>query len=37
MLEELFNGDKLQKGDHILVMVPESSRFLFAYIYLTVV
>jgi 3-oxoacyl-[acyl-carrier-protein] synthase-3 len=37
MLEELFNSDKLKKGDRILVMVPESSRFLFAYIYLTVV
>lgn len=37
MMEELFNSDKLKKGDHVLVMVPESARFSYAYIYLTVV
>jgi 3-oxoacyl-[acyl-carrier-protein] synthase-3 len=37
MLEELFHSGKLKKGDHILVMVPESARFSYAYIYLTVV
>lgn len=37
MLEELFNSGKLLKGQRILVMVPESARFSYAYIYLTVV
>ena len=37
MLEELFYSGRLKKGDHILVMVPESSRFIYAYMYLTVV
>lgn len=37
MLEELFNSDRLQKGQHILVMIPESARFSYAYMYLTVV
>lgn len=37
MLEELFNSQKLKKGDRILVMVPESARFSYAYIYLTAV
>jgi 3-oxoacyl-[acyl-carrier-protein] synthase III len=37
MLEELFRSDRLKKGDNILVMVPESARFSYAYIYLTVV
>jgi 3-oxoacyl-[acyl-carrier-protein] synthase-3 len=37
MLEELFHSDRLKKGDRLLVMVPESARFLYAYIYLTVV
>jgi 3-oxoacyl-[acyl-carrier-protein] synthase-3 len=37
MMEELFNSDKLKKGDHVLVMVPESARFSYAYVYLTVV
>lgn len=37
MMEELFNSGKLKKGDRILVMVPESARFAYAYIYLTVV
>lgn len=37
MLEELMHSDKMKKGDRILVMVPESARFTYAYIYLTVV
>jgi len=37
MLEELFYSGKLKKGDRILVMVPESARFIYAYMYLTVV
>jgi 3-oxoacyl-[acyl-carrier-protein] synthase-3 len=36
MLEELMNSGKLKKGQHILMMVPESARFSYAYIYLTV-
>jgi len=37
MLEELFHSGKLKKGERILVMVPESARFTYAYMYLTVV
>lgn len=37
MLEELMNTHKVKKGDRILVMVPESARFSYAYMYLTVV
>lgn len=37
MLEELFHSGRLKAGEHILVMVPESARFSYAYIYLTVV
>lgn len=37
MLEELFKSGKLKKGEKILVMVPESARFSYAYLYLTVV
>ena len=37
MLEELFHSGRLKKGDRILVMVPESARFSYAYLYLTVV
>ena len=37
MLEELFSNGRLKKGERILVMVPESARFTYAYIYLTVV
>ncbi len=37
MLEELMSSGKLKKGDRVLVMVPESARFLYAYLYLTVV
>jgi len=35
-LEELFNSGKLKKGQKILLSVPESGRFSFAYAYLTV-
>ena len=37
MLEELFHNGKLKKGNRLLVMVPESARFSYAYLYLTVV
>lgn len=37
MLEEMMNTHMLKKGDRILVMVPESARFSYAYMYLTVV
>ncbi|MDO4728577.1 MAG: beta-ketoacyl-ACP synthase III [Bacteroidota bacterium] len=37
MLDELFRSDKLQKGDKILLSVPESARFSYFYAYLTVV
>lgn len=37
MLEELFNSGKLKKGEKILLMVPESARFNYAYVLLTVV
>jgi 3-oxoacyl-[acyl-carrier-protein] synthase-3 len=37
MLEELFNNDKLKKGEKLLVMVPESARFSSTYMLLTVV
>ena len=36
MLEELANSDKLKKGDKILLSVPESARFAYAYALLTV-
>jgi 3-oxoacyl-[acyl-carrier-protein] synthase-3 len=37
ILEELFKSGQLKKGEKILVMVPESGRFSYAYAYLTVV
>ncbi len=37
MIDELFASGKLKKGDRILLMVPESSRFSYMYGYLTVV
>ena len=37
ILEELLHSRKLKKGEKILVMVPESGRFSYAYAYLTVV
>ena len=36
MLEELFNSGKLEKGQKLLLMVPESARFSYAYALLTV-
>ncbi len=36
MLEELVHSGKLKKGDKILLSVPESARFLYAYALLTV-
>jgi 3-oxoacyl-[acyl-carrier-protein] synthase-3 len=36
MLEELFNNGTLKKGDKILLAVPESARFSYAFSYLTV-
>jgi 3-oxoacyl-[acyl-carrier-protein] synthase-3 len=36
MLEELVASGKLKKGDKILLSVPESARFSYAYAYLTV-
>lgn len=35
-LQELMSSEKLKKGDRILLSVPESGRFSFAYAYLTV-
>lgn len=37
MMEELLYSGKLQKGETILCFIPESSRFSYAYIHLTVV
>jgi 3-oxoacyl-[acyl-carrier-protein] synthase III len=37
MLEELFNSGKLKKDDQLLLMIPESARFNYAYMLLTVV
>ncbi len=37
MLEELFHSGQLQPGERILCIVPESGRFTFGYILLTVV
>jgi 3-oxoacyl-[acyl-carrier-protein] synthase-3 len=31
MLEELFNSNRLEKGDKILAMIPESARFSYSY------
>ncbi|WP_437919207.1 beta-ketoacyl-ACP synthase III [Sphingobacterium sp. LRF_L2] len=36
MLEELLHTKELKKGQHILLCVPESARFTYAYAYLTV-
>jgi len=36
MIEELFNSGKLKKGQKMLLMVPESARFTYAYCLLTV-
>lgn len=37
MLEELFHSNKLKSGDTIMLSVPESGRFSYAYAYLKVV
>ncbi len=37
ILEELFHSGQLKKGEKILILVPESSRFSYAFAYLTVV
>ncbi|HMN32104.1 MAG TPA: beta-ketoacyl-ACP synthase III [Chitinophagaceae bacterium] len=37
MLEELLNNGKLEKGNVIILMVPESARFSYAYVKITVV
>ena len=37
MLEELFHSGRLKKGDTLLMMIPESARFNYAYVMLTVV
>jgi 3-oxoacyl-[acyl-carrier-protein] synthase-3 len=37
ILEEIFNSGKLKKGDTLLMMVPESARFNYAYMLMTVV
>src|SRR5690606_32530718 len=36
MVEELVSSGKLKKGEKILLQVPESARFSYAYAYLTV-
>lgn len=36
MIDELLNTDRLQKGQKLLLMVPESARFAYVYAYLTV-
>jgi len=36
ILEEIFNSGKLKKGQKLLMMVPESARFSYAYVLLTV-
>lgn len=37
MLEELFHSGRLKKGDTLLMMIPESARFNYGYVMLTVV
>lgn len=37
MLEELFNTKDLQPGQNVLLMIPESARFSYTYVYMTVV
>jgi 3-oxoacyl-[acyl-carrier-protein] synthase-3 len=37
MLEELFHSGKLKAGDKLLMGIPESARFNYAYALLTVV
>jgi 3-oxoacyl-[acyl-carrier-protein] synthase III len=37
MLEEIFNSGKLNRGEKLLMMVPESARFNYAHVLMTVV
>ncbi|RLD32492.1 MAG: hypothetical protein DRI72_06940, partial [Bacteroidetes bacterium] len=37
MMEELYNTQHLKKGQKILVMIPESARFSYSFVHLTVV
>jgi 3-oxoacyl-[acyl-carrier-protein] synthase-3 len=37
MIEELFNSGNLNRGEKILIMVPESARFSYTYMMLKVV
>lgn len=37
MVEELFHSGRLKKGNRILVMIPESARFSYTYLMMTVV
>ena len=37
MLEEMFHSGKLKKGDTLLLMVPESARFNYAFVHMTAV
>ncbi len=37
MMEELLYSGKLKKGEHLLIMIPESARFSYCYCMLTVV
>lgn len=37
MIEELFHSDKLKSGEKILIMVPESARFSYSFMLLSVV
>jgi 3-oxoacyl-[acyl-carrier-protein] synthase-3 len=36
MVHELFHSGKLKKGEHILLLVPESARFSYMYAFLEV-
>jgi 3-oxoacyl-[acyl-carrier-protein] synthase III len=37
MLEELFNSSALKKGEKLLLMIPESARFSYTFLHLTVI
>jgi 3-oxoacyl-[acyl-carrier-protein] synthase-3 len=37
MLEELFNSNALKRGEKLLIMIPESARFSYTFVHLTVV
>ena len=36
MVDDIFHSGKLQKGQHLLMMIPESARFSYGYAFLTV-